>query len=181
MLWSLSDRENLHYSSPEPKANFPWIWGAAGIAVTVIPKDANKEPAAITSDFEFPSFAENTWIKELRLYPMWVFADDTYGKGPSTAKQEKGEQFGLEESFRQLKAILAEKGLERGKIGVEKSFIQVPSWELLKKYLPDAELINSDATWIDSRIIKMPMGNRIFRESLPGYRKSPGKSGQHNS
>ncbi len=130
--------------------------GTAGIAVTIIPRDENIEPAMLVCDFEYPPIAESSWIKDIRLYPMWIFVDDTYQKGPSTANLEKGEQFGLEETFRIIRGILQEKGLEKGKIGVEKGYIQQPSWELLVKYLPSAAIIDADNTWIDSRIIKMP-------------------------
>ena len=147
--------ENIFYSSGSATV-FSYFMRTAGIAATIIPRDESKDPAAIVCDFEYPSFAENSWIKDIRLYPMWIFVDDAYEKGPSTANQEKGEQFGLAESFKLIQDILREKGIDKGKIGVEISCIQQPSWELLVKYLPDAALIDADNTWIDSRMIKMP-------------------------
>lgn len=147
--------ENIFYSSGAA-TNFSYFMRTAGIAITIIPRDENQEPAAIVCDFEYPSFAENSWIEDIRLYPMWVFVDDTYQIGPSTSNQKKSDQFGLEECFHMVRKILQEKGLEKGRIGVEKGCIQQPSWEFLLKHLPDATIIDADNTWYDSRAIKMP-------------------------
>ncbi len=78
-------------------------------------------------------------------------------RGPSTANSKEKRAIRPGRMLSHGREILQEKGLEKGKIGVEKGWVSnnhpgIPA----RKHLPDATIIDADNTWYDSRAIKMP-------------------------
>lgn len=151
--------ENVYYSSGGPNW-FLYTNSVAGMGVSIIPRDATKEPVAIVIDFESPAFEELSWIKDVRNYSMWLFIDETYREGgPIKAKvdkEEKGTDFGVADSFKILGEVLRELDLADKKVGIEMDFIQHTGWKMLKKNCPDVNFVDSDAVWMESRMYKTP-------------------------
>lgn len=152
--------ENFYYASGCPVI-FQYLNRVAGLAMVIVPRDSSLAPTAILNPYELPTFIEASWIEDVRTYTMWLYIDETYRTdkdvSSNRAKEDKkGTDFGVAEGFRILSDALKEKGLSDKVIGIETSFMQHNSWQMLLQNCPDAKIVDSENIWIDSRIIKTP-------------------------
>ena len=150
--------ENFYYASG-CLSIYSYINRIAGLAMVLVPRDESLAPVAILNPYERPSFQDLSWIEDAREYQMWLYIDPTHQAGydPSQEKKvERGTDFGFAESFRMLGEALREKGLDRKKVGIDAGYIQHSSWELLVKNCPDAQFVDAEKVWLDSRVVKTP-------------------------
>lgn len=148
--------ENAYYSCGS-MSYFLYNFRTAGLMMTVIPRSESLEPAAIVCDFESQTIEESTWIRDVRKYPMWIFVDETHGKGFSQtagAGKEKRSDFSLGSSFGLLAEILKEMGLTRAVLGVETGYVQRAVWEGLTGAAPEAKWTDSENVWMECRMRK---------------------------
>lgn len=124
-------------TSPE---NVAWASGAAPpsqrtvrsrLAGAVLPRSGESEVVAIR--LEEPVVRTQTWLPSIRLYEEFV-----------------------EDPVDVFAASLRERGVGRGRVGVEATHLSHASYETLERALPDAELVEADELFAELRMIKTP-------------------------
>jgi Xaa-Pro aminopeptidase len=96
---------------------------------------------------------------------MWIYIDDQFVKAPGGDKKKASQSFENNMSMTVLAKCLGEKGIDHGKIGIEKKALQVPIWEELKKTFPDAIFIDSGPLFYDARYVKTPYEIECLRHA----------------
>jgi Xaa-Pro aminopeptidase len=124
-------------ASPE---NVPYIAGVLigtqrffreRLAIVLWPSD--RDPTFIVCDLERELARSGTWIADLRSYVE-------FQQSPIAALIE----------------AIREKGLERGRIGIEYRYLLAPFWDELKQGLPQAAWVHADALLKEMRVLKTP-------------------------
>ena len=136
-LAAASDLDAIVAMSPE---NFAYTTGAYIMTVRdVRPRQAfavlpaKGEPAALVCSIERQQMQVESWIKDIRVYTEFV--DD-----PVDA----------------VVALLKEKGIASGKIGIDLDYLPANSHARFQKLLPDLKLVNSNPRIAGIRSIKLP-------------------------
>lgn len=124
-------------ASPE---NVPYITGVIiptqrslreRLAMVVWPADG--APTFVVCDLEYELARASTWIRDLRSYVE-------FQQSPIAA----------------LVDVIAEKGLHRGRIGIEHRFLLAAFWDELRASLPQATWVPADDLFNEARAIKTP-------------------------
>ena len=136
-LAAASDLDAIVAMSPE---NFAYATGAYIMTVRdVRPRQAfavlpaKGEPAALVCSIERQQMQVESWIKDIRVYTEFV--DD-----PVDA----------------VVALLKEKGITSGRIGIDLDYLPVNSHARFQKLLPDLKLVDANPRISGIRSIKLP-------------------------
>jgi Xaa-Pro dipeptidase len=123
--------------SPE---NFAYASGAFIMTVADIrPRQgfavlpASGEPAALVCSIERTQMLDESWIRDVRVYTE--FKDDPVGA---------------------LAALLRDKSITRGTVGIDLDYLPVSSYDRLKSALPDLKFVDTSANISSIRAIKSP-------------------------
>lgn len=101
------------------------------LGMVLVPREG--EPTYIVGDIEEPLAKSVGWIDDVRIYVE-------HATSPLAA----------------LADVLAEKGLERSRLGIENRFLTIAYHRELAERLPGATLLSSDAILARARSLKMP-------------------------
>ncbi|MDB6453031.1 M24 family metallopeptidase [Falsirhodobacter sp. 20TX0035] len=103
--------------------------------IAILP--AEGEPVILVHALRDDHGRSESWVKDIRLYGAW---STKVTMGPNWQDA--------------LRAILAEKGLDAGVLGVEEDYLPVARHRLLTELLPKAKLVDSSAIFDRARLVK---------------------------
>lgn len=103
--------------------------------IAILP--AEGEPTILVHALRDDHGRSESWVKDIRLYGAW---STKVTMGPNWPDA--------------LRAILTEKGLDAGVLGVEEDYLPVARHRLLTELLPKAKLVDSSAVFDRARLVK---------------------------
>jgi len=116
-------------------------WRMLGTAVAVIPADPAQQPALLISDFEASQARSVSGFEDVREFRLWVeLRDATALSSSGSSAQHAGTrpaQFDEDEQDAQLRAILGERGLLRGRIGTDLRYVLHDTIRRVAGFAPD--------------------------------------------
>jgi Xaa-Pro aminopeptidase len=124
-------------------------------SIVVVPADSALAPTMIISDFQKRQAHQRSYIKDVRPYASWVciVEEEDIVKGSATKPSLAPKQFNHDEVLGILSDVLAEKGLQNGKIGIEKNLFMEPYHSSLIKLNPRAKFVDAaDVFWEIRRV-----------------------------
>lgn len=142
---------------------FPGVathWRRAGAAFVVVPGDAAAPVTAIVGDLQAEAFRAQSGLTDVRSHPIWVETGDyqphlAQARGVAAILREHGlergrpertarpAQYDFGKSLGLLHGVLAERGLEKARVGLELGFVAVRDMQAFETALPAV-------TWIDA-------------------------------
>ena len=158
------------------------MWRRAGAVAVLVPADARLPETAVASDLFAPAFRAQSPIADLRETPIWVETADLRGGDPALpapaafaaawAAEGRAQGFARPTTFdaaacwRHLAAALAERGLARGRVGVEMAAISAADWPGLAAALPGAELVDGSTVIGRLKMVKGPEEIALLRQAV---------------
>lgn len=154
----------------------------AAAGLLLVPADPDAPLAAVVGDGQASDFAAATGIADIRTHLVW-FDSAIF---PSTASADKSAagllvskaqregsneplvrpaQFDPQVALNHLADILRERGLARGKIGLELEFVPAADLPLFKKTLPEVEWIEASDIVCRLRSIKAPAEIKLLQRA----------------
>lgn len=150
-----------------------FMWRRAGAAAALVPADPGLAVGAVVYDLLAPRFRAASDIADVRSHPIWVETDDLTGvdpgaNDPAAALAERHRRAGRVRGFRRpttfdagacfahLRDQLAERGLLRGRIGLEFSHLSVADHAALAAAIPEAQWGDATRTLALIRMVKSP-------------------------
>ena len=150
-----------------------FMWRRAGAASALVPADAGMPEAAVVYDLLAPRFRAASDIADVRTHPIWVETDDLSGldpgsNDPASVLAENHRRAGRLPDFRrpttfdagacfaQLRDQLAERGLLKGRIGLEFNLLAVADHAALKSAIPEVDWVDGACTIALLRMVKTP-------------------------
>ena len=143
--------ENITYINTLPSSflnDSNWL----GMAMIVVPREG--EVVGICSDFERPALAADGTVPTWLDFHMWVYIDDQFTDRPAGSTKKATETFKNDLSMAVLAECLKSKGIDHGRIGVERKTLPVPLWEELQRTFPGATFADSSQVFYDARYVK---------------------------
>jgi len=140
-------------------------WRNFGPYVALIPADSALSTAAVVTDTHRRATEEGGVIDEIRTHPAWIeYVDVTDRSGGLISARvadamigrpsERPERFELSLIMPQLRELLADRGLDRGRIGVEFDHLPLADQQSVAEVIGDAEMVDSSALYHELRLIK---------------------------
>ena len=117
------------------------------------------DPVAVVFYVEEAVTRQESWVEDIRLYEL----GDREDRLPGSMRRSHLEV---------LADVLRQKGLARGKIGVEKDWLPVRYFEGLKALLPQATLAAADDAFNRARAIKTPDEIEILQRAARATEKA---------
>lgn len=166
----LLSAESFTYATGAP-AGVATMWRRAGAVAAIVPADAALPEAAVVTDLFQAAFRASSIITDIRINPIWVETGDIRGMEAQPpedlikaawAKQGRSHDFQRPETFDAsmgfglAAALLAEKGLSDGRIGIEFDGLSVTDFRLLSMALPQVELVDASDLVRRLKMIKSP-------------------------
>ncbi|MEN6412707.1 MAG: Xaa-Pro peptidase family protein [Veillonellales bacterium] len=143
----------------------------AGVAI--IPRDENKEPAIIVSNWEQVPARENSWIKDVRVFPIWTEIFDLQDLLDNKLQRvEKHFQFDIKKNAETACQILKEKGLATGTIGIEFDYACQNVMSYFREALPQATFVDSSRMLYDVAAVKTQNEIDIIRKATKMTQKA---------
>lgn len=172
--------ESFTYATGAP-AGVATMWRRAGAVAAIIPADPALPPAAVVTDLFEAAFRASSTITDLRINPIWVETGDIRGmealppedlikaawaKQGRTPGFQRPETFDAANGFRLARELLAEHGLDMGRVGIEFDGLSVSDFRLLSAALPEAELIDASDLVRRLKMIKSPAEISYLRTAV---------------
>ena len=110
--------ENFYYASGAP-SYILYTGRVAGLAIVVIPREESLDPIMIINDFEEEEIRRQTFIRDIRTYPMWVDIDTGEEATEEAEQEHKAESINPMDIVNLLEGALKDLNLTEGTIGVE--------------------------------------------------------------
>jgi Xaa-Pro aminopeptidase len=171
------------------------MWRNAGAVAALVPADDTLEEAAIVSDLFAPSFRSTSHITDVRESPIWVETTNLEGADPDLGPDDvvaeawhsagrpldfqRPETFDPDICYRHLADILAERGLDRARIGFEASAISARDIGAFKSTLHAAELVDASELIARLKMVKsaeevahLRLAVRIAESGIGALRKA---------
>jgi Xaa-Pro aminopeptidase len=159
--------EGFRYATgaePGPAA----MWRRAGAAAALVPADPAIPELAVTSDLFAAAFRRASHVTDLRETPIWVETADVthrdladpgllatlFADRPATFARP--ETFDPDLCWRHLLDGLADRGLDRGRIGLESAALSPADLASLATRLPQARLLDATEVIGRLRMVKSP-------------------------
>lgn len=147
-----------------------------GKPLVLLPCDRKIDPAIIASLSGSTPIVLNSppWIKDVRYYGEF-YIEKQYAKEPLTDSEQKymkavesWERLREEDPIAMLISLLKERGIKKGKIGVDESNfpLEHPFWQRIKKDLPELEAVRAQHIFKEIRMVKTDEEIRRIQEAL---------------
>lgn len=124
--------ENFYYLSGHQSA-FMYSLRMADVALAVLFRDPRHRTILVMNDFEAAGVAPELPNAEVRTYPTWVDVDDPLGLKGGKFEGKRPVSPQAEEMIRVLLEVLAEHGVERGRVAVELNAMRYPTVTTLQQ------------------------------------------------
>jgi Xaa-Pro dipeptidase len=166
----LAQPETIRYAT----GAFPGVatfWRRAGAAFVVVPQAPGEPLAAIVGDLQAREFAAKSGIADVRTHALWVETSEVSGTdrnaddiaaalvardraGSRSPTHSRPGTFSPTASLGLLRDMLAERGLLKGRVGLEMGFVPAADFPMFGKALPQTEFIDCNPLVARLRAIK---------------------------
>ncbi|MDA4128890.1 MAG: Xaa-Pro peptidase family protein [Thaumarchaeota archaeon] len=135
----------------------------------VLPRDKKFEPAIILSTGESADLValNMSWIKDVRTFGSF-FVTVPKGKKlrPLESRVAKVLAAGsAPDAFQALTTVIREKGLAKGKVGVDEKYFSPADWPMLQKALAGTSLVPAYDIFREIRMVKTPEQVEVMRKA----------------
>ena len=147
-----SGEENFYYASGYRLGIAQWLPRMA-----VVPAEETSAPAIIVSSFVEGQTRQQSYIDDIRSYPVWmpIVGLDELIRGTAKGPKKRPVQFSPEHAFGMLADVLKEKGLHDGVIAIETNLSKDPEiYSILSQQNPKAKFVEADDIFWELRKIK---------------------------
>ncbi|MDG6901885.1 MAG: aminopeptidase P family protein [Nitrososphaerota archaeon] len=135
----------------------------------VLPRAKDVEPAIILSTGESADLValEMSWIKDVRTFgSFYVTVPERRRLRPLESRVAKVLKAGsAPDAFQALRAVLDEKGLSSGKIGVDEKYFNPADWPKLQKALDGVDFVPAYDIFREIRMVKSPEQVEVMRKA----------------
>lgn len=145
--------ENFYYASGAP-SYILYTGRVAGLAIVVIPREESLDPIMIINDFEEEEIRRQTFIRDIRTYPMWVDIDTGEEATEEAEQEHKAESINPMDIVNLLEGALKDLNLTEGTIGVETLFVQSLIMDLIKGKFPKMRFADCASVFYEARSVK---------------------------
>lgn len=131
------------------------FWRRAGAAFVLVPADETAPLVAIVGDLQAKAFQLSSGIVDTRSHRIWVESDTSPLDQSKPKRTPRPAQFDITRSLGLLRDVIAERGLEKSRIGLELGFIPTAdftafsdlpvSWVDCSRLVENLRAIKSDA------------------------------------
>ena len=139
-----------------------------GTDAALIPADPSIPSALMTSDFAAPAARAASSIEDIRTYHMWVENRDLdVISGPSggDARISRPPQWNPDELDETITAMLEERGLSAGIIGLDLRYVYADSLFRLQQNNPECQFVDVTGLLYGLRAIKHPLEIAMHRNA----------------
>lgn len=153
--------ESVQYHAGEPGFfNKMLRHGHAAASIDFV--DTGLPPAMVVSNFEAEPLRRAVAINDVRTYMTWIAIDDAseimHGEPVERPVQPAAAAFAD-----QVRAVLRDRRVDAGLIGVEVSAMSATAWELLQERLSNFTLVPADTVFSQIRAVKTPEEVQMLR------------------
>ncbi|EAR51278.1 hypothetical protein OG2516_17655 [Oceanicola granulosus HTCC2516] len=158
------------------------MWRREGAVAVLVPADPGVPETAVVSDLFAAGFRRGSHIADVRESAIWVesmtLAEPDLD-GPAAAQFEplwsgaerpagnaRPETFDARACYRHLRDALAEKGLARGRIGIELAAVSARGYPVLAEELAPAQLVDATTIARTLRAVKSPGEITLLRDAV---------------
>ncbi|GLI06828.1 endopeptidase [Paenibacillus tyrfis] len=159
-----SSCENFYYLSGHP-STFMYTLRMNEVALAVMFRDPSRRTVIIMNEFEAAGVPADLPGCELRTYPTWVDVDDPLGLRGGNYEGRRPVNHQVQEMFGLLGQVLAEHGINSGKVAVELNSMRYPAVNALREAVPDLEFTEAGASLTELRALKTPWEIAQLRKS----------------
>jgi Xaa-Pro aminopeptidase len=140
------------------------MWRRAGAVAVLLPCEAKAAAMAVVSDLFAAPVRRAGAVTDLRPTPLWVeTGEGGRFRGTGTARPET---FDPALCWAHVAQALAERGLVRGRIGVEMDAISARDWPMLAQALPGAVLTDASELVARLKMVKSPAEIALLRQAV---------------
>jgi Xaa-Pro dipeptidase len=145
------------------------LYRRAPMAMALLPLGKEMEPAAIVPDLDVDAAREGSGVEDVRGYPVWAerYDQEVLGKrtieracqpkdGRGRPAQRLPEQYDRDGICHLLSAILVDRGLSNGTIGLELDFVDANTFSVLQRTNEDVTFVDSTSLMEQLRSVKSP-------------------------
>lgn len=150
-----SSCENFYYLSGHP-STFMYTLRMSEVALAVMFRDPNRPTVIIMNEFEAAGVPADLPQCELRTYPTWVDVDDPLGLRGAKYEGRRPVNHQVQEMFGLLGQVLAEYGVDRGRVAVELGAMRYPAVTALREAIPGLQLTEAGPILTELRSMKTP-------------------------
>ncbi|CAM5770308.1 proline dipeptidase [Labrys miyagiensis] len=144
------------------------LWRRAGAAAVLVPADPAAPLAAVVGDLQAASFREASGIEDTRSHPIWVettvaasgdapIVEDILAYDRTRLPGfERPATFDPTLMLARLGDVLAERGLDKARLGLELGFVAVADMQFFEAALPNVRWADASPLVARLRMIKRP-------------------------
>ena len=139
-----------------------------GTDTALIPADPAQPAALMTSDFAAPAARAATTLEDIRTYRMWVENRDLdviTGPSGADAKISRPPQWNPDEIDETITAMLEERGLSAGVIGIDLRYVYADTLFRLQQNNPECQFVDITGMLYGLRAIKHPQEIEMHRSA----------------
>jgi Xaa-Pro dipeptidase len=123
--------------------------------ICIVPVDERLPAGLVISAFHADRAAVETTIDDIRTYPTWAMISDLDRlTEESGARARAPAMFSGEDVLAQLRIALADRGLDRGRLGIELGAISLEQFKGIRDALPNATLLDATDLLFEIRRVK---------------------------
>lgn len=149
--------QNVNYVtefwSPSHYCMFPQVYTFA-----VFPRDLEPALVALMADADLVADSPCT-VKDIRFYGEFYVTQMKEKPSSLSEAEVKLNSFTLnvkpqEDAIKALIGVIQDRGLDRGKLGLDESGVRPSDWKRIKKFLPQARLSEAASVFREIRMVK---------------------------
>jgi Xaa-Pro dipeptidase len=126
-------------------------------SVAVLAADAALPDFAIVANWVADAAAQAADVADILSFPLWLEIGEIEAYRAGTLqRQPKPTRYDVDSNIRLLAGALQERGLGRGRIGIELAAVSTVVHAMLRRHLPEIEWVDAADLFFELRLIKTP-------------------------
>lgn len=154
-------------------ANFHYLTGFQnyfdnpGASLAMMPAEPAKEGMVLVASWVEDAARANSAISDIRSFPLWIEIGDIeeIRAGTAASHPKPSPRFDLGCNMGVLADAITERGLARGRIGIEMNLVSAAAFALLQAKLPNVTFVECATLFTDLRAIKSAFEIDCIREA----------------
>ncbi len=154
-------------------ANFHYLTGfqnyfdAPGGSLALVPADPATPGMVLVASWVEDAARASSVISDIRSYPLWIEIGDIADIRAGTAVRhaKPSPRFDIGRNMTMLAEAVVERGLGRGRIGIEMNLVSASAFAMLQAKLPGVTFVEGGTLFTDLRAIKSPFEIDCIREA----------------